>query len=404
MDLMEVYAVAEAQDTQLQGLLEQCAVNVVGFTKTFSVARQDLGMSTPDLILYNPRGDGGSEFSRIQEITQLSPHAALIVLAATTDADYVRECLRAGAEDYLMMPIDAVLLGQKMVKAHQRNLHRYTKETLSVLMDRFTNKPRVIGFISGKGGVGKTTLAVNTGVSLAQMGKKVILVDLDADLGGTEMLLGIEPKHTLSDLADVPIEEIPARIGEFVEWHESGLAILCAPRFSNSPQQLTDSLLRMVLQALQRNFQLIVVDMPPVLDNHFLSVVEMAHECYMVSTPNLTVLMTNHRVLNLFKNLEFDASKVKHVLNCAGVRQGVKETDAQRLLQAPITASIRYDFHTAERAANSGQPVVVMTGRSVMSKGIQDLARSIAGSARAGNDEKATQVTPADTPQSSTST
>ncbi len=62
------------------------------------------------------------------------------------------------------------------------------------------HKARRIVFLSGKGGVGKTSLAVNVSLALARMGRKVILVDCDLGLANADVLLGVQPRATLDGL------------------------------------------------------------------------------------------------------------------------------------------------------------------------------------------------------------
>ena len=59
---------------------------------------------------------------------------------------------------------------------------------------------RVIAVTGGKGGVGKTNVSVNLAVSLAEMGKRTLLMDADLGLANVDVLLGLSPKFTLADL------------------------------------------------------------------------------------------------------------------------------------------------------------------------------------------------------------
>lgn len=73
-----------------------------------------------------------------------------------------------------------------------------------------THVSRVISFTSGKGGVGKTSVVVNLGLALAEMGRSVLLLDADLGLANIDVLLGLQPKHTLLDVFEgrKPLEEI----------------------------------------------------------------------------------------------------------------------------------------------------------------------------------------------------
>jgi len=57
---------------------------------------------------------------------------------------------------------------------------------------------KVIAVTGGKGGVGKTTVAVNLGVALAQRGREVLLVDADLGLANVDVMLGLNPRFNLA--------------------------------------------------------------------------------------------------------------------------------------------------------------------------------------------------------------
>jgi flagellar biosynthesis protein FlhG len=59
---------------------------------------------------------------------------------------------------------------------------------------------KIFTVVSGKGGVGKTNLALNLSIALADMGKKATLFDADTRLGNVDILLGRQPGHTAMDV------------------------------------------------------------------------------------------------------------------------------------------------------------------------------------------------------------
>jgi flagellar biosynthesis protein FlhG len=77
-------------------------------------------------------------------------------------------------------------------------------------------RPCVLTVTSGKGGVGKSTLALNLAIALVELGKRVVLLDADANLAGLDVMAGISPRFRLShvlrgerDLEEVIVTPYP---------------------------------------------------------------------------------------------------------------------------------------------------------------------------------------------------
>jgi chromosome partitioning protein len=123
---------------------------------------------------------------------------------------------------------------------------------------------RVISFSIYKGGTGKTTSAVNTGAALAEMGKKVLLVDLDQQASATRYL-GINPDEPQYNLYHVFYQNVPAGVvrvqtGFGVEVLPSS-GLMAAIEASLEPGD--EAILRERLAPLRDEYDFILVDTPP---------------------------------------------------------------------------------------------------------------------------------------------
>lgn len=66
-----------------------------------------------------------------------------------------------------------------------------------------SGKPvRVIAVASGKGGVGKTNVSVNLGISLSKLGNRVLLMDADMGLANVDIMLGLQTRYNLAHVLD----------------------------------------------------------------------------------------------------------------------------------------------------------------------------------------------------------
>lgn len=170
---------------------------------------------------------------------------------------------------------------------------------------------KVIAITSGKGGVGKTSLSLNMGVALSQMGHKVCLFDADSNLANLNIMLKLVPEYTLEHVlkGENSIHEI------VLEKH--GVSIVPGASGIMDFTNLTLTKQQRLLQALttlEDDYDYMLVDTSAGVHDQVLSFIEAAHQCLLVITAEPTSLTDAFSLLRVLKKRGF-SKKVNVVVN-----------------------------------------------------------------------------------------
>jgi chromosome partitioning protein len=129
-----------------------------------------------------------------------------------------------------------------------------------------TTATRVLVLANQKGGVAKTTTTLNLGVSLGEMGKRVLLIDLDPQ-GNLTMSQGLNPDVIERSMFDVLVHKVP--ISEVIERREVDLAVasidLAGAELALSALIGRERSLEKALVEVRSRYDYILVDTPPSL-------------------------------------------------------------------------------------------------------------------------------------------
>ena len=164
---------------------------------------------------------------------------------------------------------------------------------------------RKIVVTSGKGGVGKTTVAVNLSAQLAKRGQRVVLCDVDFGLNNVDVCAGVENLVTY-DVVDVIEGRCRAKQALVRHPDYANLYILtsshAAPERYLSPQAV-----KVVLDGLAPLFDFIIIDCPAGIDEGFHRAVATADEAIVVTAPHISALRDADKVVTMLKSYQLTA-------------------------------------------------------------------------------------------------
>jgi chromosome partitioning protein len=176
---------------------------------------------------------------------------------------------------------------------------------------------RIVAVANQKGGVGKTTTAVNLAAALAQSGSRVLLVDLDAQ-GNATMGSGVDKRELSASTCDVLLEDqhADAAIVKTAEGFDllPGNTDLTAAEIELMDEQGREQRLKRALDPLRPKYDFIIVDCPPALSLLTLNALTAADsvlvpmQCEYYALEGLTALLTTIDALKakLNPNLEIE--------------------------------------------------------------------------------------------------
>jgi len=231
------------------------------------------------------------------------------------------------------------------------------------MMARRRHRVRRIAIVSGKGGVGKSNIAVNLAISIAQRGPRVVLVDLDMGLANADLLMKLQPRYTLAHLVrgirtvedicmDAPggIKFVPGASGT------EGLANLSAFERETLLSQLSQ---------LDRSTDIAICDCGAGISESVLSFALGADETFVVTTPQPTAMTDAYATIKTLRRLGCEA-RVSLFVNMADSRAGAMATFdriakvAHKFLNYSV-ANGGYMLHdsSVERAVLARRPFVL---------------------------------------------
>jgi pilus assembly protein CpaE len=329
----------------------------------------------PDVLVVDGMAGGNSGVAFVEEMRRAestSAHVPVLVVGQSADVEAKISAFRAGADDYLPKPLNPAEL--------QGRINGLLARLQPAEHMNQTTGGKVIAWYGAKGGVGTTTLAINSAIAMhREMEPPVVLVDAALQLGDHRVFLDLgSDKHSIVDACDGPVID-PENLASCLVRHTSGVDLLLAPLRPESADRvsLEHHHMQQIVETLRQSHDLVVVDLDKKFDDHTLDVIGLADVLVMVLTADLACLKNMRLLLGTLEQVGVRQDKVQLVLNRSNAHTGISVEAVERVLPQRITYQVVNDYRTAISSLNSGTPFMVNRPESPIAKGVVKLARGL---------------------------
>ncbi|HEV8461038.1 MAG TPA: P-loop NTPase [Gaiellaceae bacterium] len=356
---------AEHADPRLaeQALDGDASLEVVGYAEHLDDWRAFLEQPA-DVVVVACYGHDEGVTTMVNHAVRHRPDRPVVVMSEGSPNGFLRQAFEAGADDVITLPQspEQVAFTLQKVIARRKGLAVPGKAAAPL-----------IAILGPKGGTGKTLIATNLSVALAQRDANVVLVDLDLQFGDIGLALGLSPERTMYDLmkAGPPFDH--EKLDRHLIRHSSGVKVLIAPTRPDQASAVSIDFLRDIYASLRTMCDAVVVDTPPGFTPEVIATIDVSTDICMVGMLDSLSLKNTKLGLETLDLMGYDTDHVSLVLNRADSRVGITPDDVSTIVGRSPDVAVPSD-REIPRSVNEGTPIVATRQQSGAAKAFRSLA------------------------------
>ncbi len=305
----------------------------------------------------------------ISNINSNNKNVRIIAISNKTSTETIIKTMRAGAREFITKPVTKTQFVNTI------------KELLTTeKANSGDNSCKIISTFSNKGGIGKTSIAVNLAVEIAEMTKeKTALLDLNLQLGDVSTFLDLAPTfdvcYVVNNLSNIDNTNITNAL---TRYKNTSLYVIADPINIENSKEITAEQIKALIVELKKTFSYIIIDVGTNIDAKTITALDMSDLILLCAIVNLPAVRNIQRCMNLFKKLDYPQDKIKLVLNRYMENEEIKTSDIEEVVHQKVFWKIPNNYLTMMSAINKGVPVNMINSEANISVNFRDFASKVA--------------------------
>lgn len=311
---------------------------------TLSEAKEKIDENVLNLFIVDASEDVEQIGTEIDNLEDTFKNCKFIITAYDFKTDNIVRFLRKSKKDFITKPI----IKTRFLEIVNEIVEKMTSE------QDFSGQGKVISVFSNKGGLGKTTVAVNLGYELARRDRrsKVAIVDMNLFLGDVTTFLDITPPYDLSFLIE-KLDVTKDVVDLTTQYSDSNYYVIADSPYRDYSRNITKEDVVKMLNILRKKFKYIIIDNSSAITGKTKYILDLSDMILLITEANLPTLNNCKRCLDFFEHIGLQ-KKTQIVLNRYSSFDECQKQDVADILQKDIFAVIPNDWQTSSSAINKG--------------------------------------------------
>ncbi len=371
MDSIRIMLAAHSADDRklISSLLTDEALRVVSSFRPDADGLKKASSQPADVLLIGTRAMPSQELDFAERMFTTRSDITILLLAPTLDSRTLTRAMECGIARVIDIDSSEHDICTHIMTAANRDQNRRNSTQKIASYDS-----KIVACYSPKGGVGKTTLAVNLAYALATMNKKIALIDLSLQFGEVGVFLDIAKGDTIADMVEEHSFEL-STIKSYLIRHQSGIQVMLSSSSPEYAELIQPVHVNAILSSLRTEFDYVIVDMGVAFGDCAIAAMETADTILLVVNEEIASLHDAKRSIKVLEALN-QQDKLKIVVNKEGIST-ITVKNVANLLEATPVLVVPYDLKAAMLAVNRGIPMLSCAPNSKASKAIREYARAL---------------------------